>query len=152
MKAFAHSVEIDPRIISPPTMNYGQHQRFPKDARREYRYEMTLDEFRGKIAESFAAFRQGEIEDTYDEEDAAEFPSLFDWRSKGYPNLDSLIADDHELLVELLKYWEYDISHSLTEFVGNKPSEWIVMSIDEIRLTSESAHVVGVAYKRRLRQ
>ncbi len=148
MRVFIHSEEIDPRIIGPPTMNYGQHPRFSEEKRREYRYEMAVDEFRAKIAECFAKFRQGEIDDTYDEEDVAEFPQLFAWRSKGYPKLDSLIADDHELLVELLRYWEYDMSHALSEFVGNEPSEWIVMSIDEIRLTPESIRVIGTAYQR----
>ena len=129
-------------------MNYGQHQRFSVDDRREYRYEFSADEFRAKIEDCFEKFRQGEIDDTYDEEDVVEFPQLFDWRSKGYPNLDSLLSNDRELLIELIKYWEYDISHAITEFTGNEPSEWIVMSIDEIRLSSNSVDVVGTAYQR----
>lgn len=148
MKAFAHSTEIDPRVISPPTMNYGQHQRFSVADKREYRYEMLVGEFRAKIHDCFAKFRQGEIADSYDEADAAEFPQLFDWRSKGFPGLDSLLNNDHELLVELIKHWEYDISHAMTEFDGTEPSKWIVMSIDNVMLTPDSVVVTGIAYER----
>ena len=148
MKAFAHSIEIDPRVISPPTMNYGQHQRFSTADRREYRYEMSVGEFRAKIDDCFAKFRQGEIADTYDEGDATEFPQLFDWRSRRFPDLDSLLNNDRELLIELIKYWEYDISHAVTEFTGPEPSEWIVMSIDDVIMSLDSVVVIGAAYER----
>lgn len=148
MKAFAHSIEIDPRVISPPAMNYGQHQRFSAADKCVYRFEMSISEFRAKAGRCFAEFRQGEIADTYDETDAAEFPQLFDWRSKGFPDLDALLNKDHELLVELIKYLEFDVSHAMTEFAGTEPSEWIVMSIDEVVLSNDTVVVTGIAYER----
>ena len=148
MKAFVQDVEIDPLVIGPPTMNYGQHQRCSQDASRQYRYEMSVEEFLSKIGDCFEKFRLGEIEDVYDEANSLEFPELFNWRSKGYPSLESLVASDPYLLVELIKYWEYDISHAMTEFASNKPTGWIVMSIDDVVLSPNSVNIFGTTYDR----
>ena len=148
MKALIEQTEVATNSIGPPAMNYGQHQRWPIDQQRQYQLVLSKNEFVNKIGPCFENSRQGEMNDDYDEEDRSDFPQLFAWRELGYPSFRELLHNDTALLEQLLKYWEYDISHALSEFSGkSRQVFYSVNSIDEVVFDGDCVTVKGIAYE-----
>ena len=150
MKATIEFKEIDSASIGPPDMNFGQHQRWPAQQKRHYSLFLDNAEFQDKVGDCFEQLRQGEIADTYDENDRDEFPALFEWRELDFPPLDLLLTGHQQLLEKLLIYQGFEISHALTEFLDRGwECVFSVHSIDRVLFSADHVEVRGIAYEAR---
>lgn len=147
MDVLINGAVVDPRRVGPPTMSYGQHQRWdPADARR-YTYVLTRAELRDRVGEVFERFRS-ETRDDEPDGDPDTFPELEQWRALGFPDLRALADEHRELLGRLLVFDEYDVSHALSGWEAQQwTRSWSVNSIDRVSVDGELVRIEGVAYE-----
>lgn len=143
MRWLIEDLPVEPGIIGPPAMNFGQHHRWKDLPSLPYRCELSLEEFVGHIEEPFAGFRACELGE---EEDNGE-EVLIAYREAGFPELSALLTDNRPLLSEVVRWLDLDLLNSMSVArVAGAPLYYSVNSLDSVHFTANKVVLEGIAY------
>lgn len=146
MKYFIDNIEINPKIIGPPAMNYGQLSRYHGKKQVDYACWMSKIEFLEKFETLFVDLKNEEILDNHLNEEG-EFPILDKWKDIGYPDLANLMEDHIDLLKELIIFNDLEVLNELdvSELSKTTDGYYAINSLDWVKIESDISFG-GVAF------
>lgn len=132
--------------IGPPPMNYGQHHRWSRYPRVDYRLEVSKGEFLRRLDGFFEELSSVEAQEQADGLEA-DFPALERYRAAGFPGLGQLLAGDGELLVGLIEIFDLEVLEGVTAPPEGAGGLYHVLaSLDRCVLDADQVVLEGVAY------
>ncbi len=142
LRTFINDLEVSPRLLSPPALNYGQLHRWNEIQVMKYRYVVEIEVFCKLTGSLFTNFRAGEIEDSEFGELATPFPVLQQYADLNYPNVFQLILSKPALFEEICLYLDLDLLNSISRVTDPTPI-FILHSLDTFCLQKNGVVLTG---------
>lgn len=146
MNVFINGNNVNPRIVRPPHLNYGQMQRWSEFVELRYTIELPVQEFEKQIGKKFDEFRKDEMENYESDED---YPYLDEFAEKGFPQLSTLLKDDFYLLEQIIvDLLDLEILECICDYRFVLTKYWYsINSVDSVKLHDNIICIEGIAFK-----